>query len=501
MKPLKTVAASLLLVLLACGEKAPPPSTPASVASSAAFPPKPAQNLPPPPYGTSDALARMIDAYAAGYGASWGPGFAPSGYVMVARGGETVYGRAFGVAIPKTGARADENTRFRIGSLTKQFTAVATLKLVSEKKLSLQDPVKKWVPVLPAAFDAVTLRHLLSQTSGIASYTQDEALMAEREKPAQPGRVLKTFIDKPLAFAPGSQFEYSNSNYFLLGLVIERASGVTYERYLVEKVLAPAGLTRTSSVDAPDAPNTAVGRTLDESDQLVETKPIDMSIPFAAGALRSTPHDLVLWDRALSAHTLLDADSEKLRTTPVKSDYAFGVTRATKYGHEVESHNGGIDGFSSYLSRVPDLGLVIVVLMSSDAFDTDKLAAGVLRMTLEGKPQTAPPERKVLPFDFALADAMSGDYAITEESKEALAKLLPAAVLQSVLSATITNDGRKLTMKPNGQGAFTLYFGENGALFTKKSGIVLTPQKDAAGRVVGAALQQGRLTMDYVHKR
>ncbi len=442
----------------------------------------------------------MIDAYAAGFGASWGPGFAPSGYVLVARGGETVYGRAFGVAVPKTGARADENTRFRIGSLTKQFTAVATLKLVSDKKLSLEDPVKKWVPVLPPAFDAVTVRHLCAQTSGIASYTQDEGLMSDRQKPAQPGRVLATFTGKPLAFAPGSEFGYSNSNYFLLGLVIERASGLTYERYLQEKVLAPAGLTRTSTIDAPDAPNTAVGRTLDESDAVVEVKPIDMSIPFAAGALRSTPHDLVLWDRALAGHTLLDVDTEKLRTTPVQSDYAFGVMRQSKFGHDVESHNGGIDGFSSHLSRVPDLGLVIVVLMSSDAFETDKLAAGVLRMALEGKPQVAPTERKVLPFESGLADAISGDYAIVEESKQALAKLLPPAVLESVLTTVITNDGRKVTMKPKGQGAFTLYFGENGALFTKKSGIVVVAQKDAAGKVIGVELQQGRLTIDYIHK-
>jgi CubicO group peptidase (beta-lactamase class C family) len=486
----------------ACGEKAPAPASPATVASSTGpvAPPTPALHLPPPPYGTKEALARMIDAHAAGYGSAWGPGFAPSGYVLVARGGETVYGHAFGVANPKTGARADENTRFRIGSLTKQFTAVAALKLASEKKLSLEDPVKKWVPALPAAFDAVTVRHLLAQTSGIASYTLDSELMAERSKPTQPGRVLKTFTEKPLAFTPGSQFEYSNSNYFLLGLVIERASGLPYERYLQEKVLVPAGMTRTSTVDAPDAPNTAVGRTMDESDQVVETKPIDMSIPFAAGALRSTPHDLVMWDRALAAHSLLDTETETLRTTPVKSDYAFGVMRQNKHGHDVESHNGGIDGFSSHLSRVPDLGLVVVVLMNSDAFETDKLAGSVLRMALEGKAVAPPVERKVLPFDASVADAISGDYAIAPESKQALAKLLPAPVLESVLTTTVTNDGRKVTMKPNGQGAFTLYFGENNVLFTKKSGIAVTAQKDPTGKVTGISLEQGRLTIDYVHK-
>lgn len=501
-----TLAPLALLLLLAavlcgCGDK-PSPASPASAgsASATAVAKKAPTNLPPAPYGDKEALAKLIDGHTAGYGASWGPGFAPSGYVLVARGGETVYGRAFGVANPKTGARADENTRFRIGSLTKQFTAVATLKLVADKKISLDDPAKKWIPVLPPSFDAVTVRHLLAQTSGIASYTQDEALMSERSKPAQPGRVLRTFTEKPLAFAPGSQFEYSNSNYFLLGLVIERASGLTYERYLQEKVLAPAGMTRTSTVDAPDAPNTAVGRTLDESDEVVDVKPIDMSIPFAAGALRSTPHDLVLWDRALAAGTLLPAELEKLRTTPVHSDYAFGVMQKSMLGHVVESHNGGIDGFSSHLSRIPDLGLVIVVLMNSDAFETDKLASNVLRMTLEGRPIAPPLERKVLPFDQAVADSLAGDYAITDVSKQALSKLIPAAVLASVLTTTVTNDGRKLSMKPNGQGTFTLYFGENGALFTKKSGIVVTAQKDAAGKVTGLSLEQGRITIDYVRK-
>jgi len=492
------LSTAVLLAMCACGSAQSPTATP-TVASSA--PAGPAAPLPPPPYGDKDALAKMVDAYASSYGASWGPGFAPSGYILIARGGQTEYGRAFGVANPKTGARADENTRFRIGSLTKQFTAVATLKLAAEKKLTLDDPAKKWIPVLPASFDAVTVRHLLAQTSGIASYTLDEGLMMERDKPAQPGRVLKTFTEKPLAFTPGSQFEYSNSNYFLLGLVIERASGMSYERYLQDKVLAPAGMTRTSTVDAPDAPNTAVGRTLDESDEMVETKPIDMSIPFAAGALRSTPHDLVLWDRALSSHTLLDASMETTRTTPVKSDYAFGVMVKPAFGHAVESHNGGIDGFSSHLSRVPDLGLTIVVLMNSDAFETDKLAGNILRMTLEGKPLPPRKERKVLPFDATIADAFSADYAITDESKAALSKLIPGPVLDSVLTTNITNDGRKVMMKPNGQAAFTLYIGDNGQLFTKKSGITVTATKDAAGKVTGVSLEQGRLTIDYTRKR
>ena len=489
---------AVVVSLGACGSPAatkPPADAPQKVTAPMISRPT---NLPPPPYGTAEKLGAWLDAYAAGYGSEWGPAYEPNGYVVIARGGVPVVARAYGKANPRTGAPADESTRFRIGSLTKQFTAVAILKLDEDKKLSLTDDVRKWVPALPPSFGGITLSHLLTQTTGIASYTQDEALMSARNEPATPGRVLATFTNKPLAFKPGAKFEYSNSNYFLLGLVVERASGVTFERYLQANVLGPAGLTRTSTVDDPGAPDTAVGMTTDSEDNVTEAKPIDMSIPFAAGALRSTAHDLLSWDAALSAHALIDAAHETIRTTPAKDGYACGVLIGEKHGQTVEQHNGGIDGFSSSLARVPALGITVVVLMSSESFATDTFASAVLSMTLEGKPVRPHKERKVMPYDHTIADHLAGDYAISDASKVMLTPMLPKAVLDSVLTTAIVDDGKRVRMKPVGQGTFTLFLGENGVFFTKQSAIEVTPDKDDQGRIPGFGLKQGGLAIDYV---
>ena len=297
-------------------------------------------------------LASWIDAYAGGFGKEWGPAFAPTGYLIVAKDGVPIVSRAYGAANPKTGAAIGPSTQFQLGSVTKQFTAVAVLQLAEKKRVDRTDSISIYVAGLPPEFDAVTLHHLLTHTSGIANYTEDGELMATKDERLPRARVVASFAGKPLAFRPGEKFEYSNSNYFLLGLVIEKASGKTNEEYLQANVLGPANMLRSSTSYDAHTFDAAVGTSVDDYEKVNAVHVWDTPLPFAAGALRSTAIDMLAWDRALTSGKLLNADSERLRTTPGKEDYACGVDVKMESGYRVESHGGRIDGFRSFFARV-----------------------------------------------------------------------------------------------------------------------------------------------------
>lgn len=320
-----------------------------------------------------------------------------SGFVGVARAGQWEVQRGY---------RADESlplptpdTRFRIGSVSKQFTAVAILKLREQGLLELTDPIGKYVPDLSPAVSAARLDHLLSQRSGIADFTSDDTLMSEWMKPHRVSDVLSTFAHVPLRFPPGTVFEYSNTNYFLLGLVVERLTG-DLDGYLREHVFRPAGMTRSSTLAAPRLPNTARGYTAGASGSLAAVPQDDPLLVLGGGMVLSTGNDLLAWHRALERHSVLSASSQAELLTPhvtavpdsLKQElpsfrgYAFGVNVFCSHQREVQSHNGAVAGFTSYFARVPDEGWVIVVLSNSDRFSAPDLGKPLVEMLLTSKP-------------------------------------------------------------------------------------------------------------------
>jgi hypothetical protein len=265
-------------------------------------------------------------------------------------------------------------------------------------------------------------------------------------------------------------------------------------------VFAPAGMKRSSTIDAPTAPNSAVGFGIGEDDELKAVDAIDMSIPFAAGAIRSTPKDLVAWDRALASHALLDEAHEKMRVTPEKEDYAFGVIVEKKYGRALEWHNGGIDGFRTFFARVPDLDAVVALTSCSEELDVDKIGMAVVKMMVEGRPVDPPKERAVAPFDAGAAKALVGEYAITDDSKKSISTMVPKSIVESILTLTIAAENGHMNVKPAGQVRFFAYFDQKGVLFTKRGKVELVPERDAQGAVVKLQLLQGPLKIDYVKK-
>ncbi|MDC0674522.1 serine hydrolase domain-containing protein [Nannocystis radixulma] len=482
------------LVVAACARaSAPPPSPPATAASGTPLP------GPLPPHANAEQLGTWIDAYVSAFGARWGEAYAAQGYLVIAEDGKILFEKAYGEADRARGRVAGLDTRFRIGSLTKQFTSAAILQLAEQGRLRLDDPIRKYLPDYPAAGDAITIHHLLTHTSGIPNYTDDEALMQRRERPMTQAELIASFKDKPLEFEPGSEFEYSNSGYFLLGVIIERVSGERYEDYLQANVLRPAGMTRTSTVDAPDADDTAIGYVASPDETLTRAQPIDMSIPFAAGALRSTARDLLAWDRALAGDTILDETWKERMFTPFKDGYAYGWFVGDEQGKRVVSHAAGIDGFTGYIARVPEAGLVVIALSNNEDFPAARIGRPALSMVLSGEPIPPVEERSVLALDEAVTNGLIGEYVLAPESRKELEAAIPAANLQAIASVAFSTEGGRLFFKAAGQERRELFQGEGGVLFTKTSGVEITadPGDRPNAPAKGVTVAQGELRIRY----
>lgn len=241
------------------------------------------------------------------------------GSVLVARGNEVLFSKGYGSAnlewqIPNTAS-----TKFRLGSVTKQFTAASILLLEERGKLKVDDPVKKYMPDAPAAWDKMTIFHVLTHTAGIPNFTSFPDYRSSEPFETTPEKLIARFRDKALEFQPGERMIYSNSGYVLLGYLIERVSGQTYEKFLQENVFTPLGM-KDSGYDSNSAviARRAAGYSPSPNGP-INAGFIHMSIPFSAGALYSTTEDLLKWEQGLFGGKVLSAASLQKMTTPFKT--------------------------------------------------------------------------------------------------------------------------------------------------------------------------------------
>lgn len=297
-----------------------------------------------------------------------------NGAVLVANRGKVIYQKGVGLADAEWNIPNQPDTRFRIGSVTKQFTAMLILLLADEGRLSLDGTVGDYLPEYPAGPGrAVTIHQLLTHTSGIPSYTGlPDYFPSLSRHPARPLDFLARFDSLPLEFAPGSQWRYDNSGYFLLGVIIERLTRLSYAAALQRRILEPLGLRDTGyDSNAVVLPRRATGYARGfDGDQHAPF--IDMSTPYAAGALYSTVRDLYRWDQALDARRLLSPRGYEAwfapRVPAVFGHYAYGwfVHRVSR-GPGRDSalaiqHGGSINGFGAMNFRVPEDGIAIIYL-------------------------------------------------------------------------------------------------------------------------------------------
>jgi CubicO group peptidase (beta-lactamase class C family) len=289
-----------------------------------------------------------------------------SGVVLVTRKGDIIYKKAFGYADREWKIPNTLETRYEIGSLTKQFTAAAILKLVEQKKLNLEDKLSTWFPDYPKG-DSVTLHMLLSLTSGIVDYTSLPDFAAQCTRPLPKDSVIAMFKNKPYNFSPGTNWNYSNSNYFLLGCIIEKVSGESYPDYLYENVIKKAGLKNTFA-NRFDSILTSRGRGYSKSGKSgwKNADWLSMELAFSAGALISTAPDLYQWQNALFGGKIISGRMVEKMISPNRNNYAYGLFVDSFHKHLRISHGGAIPGFATYLGVFPTENISIIVISNDD---------------------------------------------------------------------------------------------------------------------------------------
>lgn len=312
-----------------------------------------------------------------------------NGSVLVANNGEVIFKNGFGMANMEHGIPNKPDTKHRLGSITKQFTAALILQLVEQGKLELNAPISTCLPNYagPAA-EVVTIHHLLTHTSGIPSYTSFPKFFKDQSRdPYSPKDFVKTFADSTLQFTPGEQFDYSNSGYFLLGHIIEEVTGKTYKQVLQENILDPLDMKETGyDHHATILKNRAAG--YERSANGYANAPyLDMSLPYAAGSLYSTVEDMYKWDRALNTDKVLSEESRKLMFTPQipagNSEYSYGwmidkmPVGKTRDSVNMVGHGGGINGFNTLIVRFPEEDDLIVLLNNTGGTKLNDMAVGI----------------------------------------------------------------------------------------------------------------------------
>lgn len=317
--------------------------------------------------------------------------------VAVIKNGQVVLAKGYGFSDIEKQTKATEQTIYQLGSITKPFTSMATLMLVEEGKLSLDAKLNDTLPGMPAAWSGVTVRHLLSHTSGIKSYT--EVFGAQRVSAGKvftPDEILALVKDVPPAFAPGERYAYCNTGYYLLGLIIEKVSGKPYGQFITERIFKPLQMTSTSLDDYTDArPLRAKGYGAAAGPTALadHTHP---SQPFSAGAVVSTVVDLAKWDAALDARKLLKPATYDLMWTPMTlndgkaSVYALGWQVEPYRTRPRVAHGGNINGFGSYFQRYPEDKITVIALVNQSGAGASAIANGVAELFIPALKENAP---------------------------------------------------------------------------------------------------------------
>lgn len=334
-----------------------------------------------------------------------------TGAVLVAKRGTALFDRAYGLANREWDAPNTPATHFRIGSITKQFTAVAILLLEERGQLELTDLVSAHMRDAPATWSNITLHHLLTHTSGLPNVTNDPEFFLWKSQPATALVMISRFRDLPLDFQAGSRHVYSNSNYIVLGHVVEKLTGQRFADFLRENVLDPLGL-KASGIDSNERilPRRASGY-VRQGDQFLNASYSHMSVPHAAGAMYSTTHDLRRWAEAIFGDQLLTPASRTKLLTPVENGYALGV-RVTRFqGRRIIEHGGNIAGFSSFLRHYPEEGVTVAVLSNMSTRIIDDLGNELAAAALSDDSQAKAPRTPVT-VPAAILEAYCGVYQI-----------------------------------------------------------------------------------------
>jgi CubicO group peptidase (beta-lactamase class C family) len=320
-----------------------------------------------------------------------------NGTVLVAEGGKVIYKKGFGMANAEWDIPNTPDTRFRLGSITKQFTSMLILQLVEQGKIKLDGKLTDYLTdYRKDTGDRVTIHQLLNHTSGIPSYTGLPGFFQDVSRnPYSVSDFVKKYASGDLQFEPGSKFAYNNSGYFLLGAIIEKVTGKPYDQVLKENIFDPLGM-KDTGYDRHDTILKKRATGYEKNLKGLRNSPyLDMSIPYAAGSLYSTVEDLYIWDQALYTDKLISAKSKELMYTPGLQNYAYGwIVAKIPMGENngtknVITHGGGINGFNTLITRLVDDKHLIVMLNNTGGTRLDEMNRAITNI-LYNQPYVSP---------------------------------------------------------------------------------------------------------------
>ena len=397
-----------------------------------------------------------------------------NGAVLIAHGGRPIFREAYGLANYEFNIANTPKTKFRLGSVGKQFTAAAILLLEQRGKLKVTDSVSQYLPDWPKAWNAVTIHHLLSHTGGLPVLTTQalldvSALSNATPKPFRgvrdlfkPGEELQA-----LDFDPGEKFDYSNVGYIVLSMIAEKVSGKSYCDFVSQEIFQPLGMTDTSCEDPATIVTLRASGYLRINDTLTNAPYVDVRYVSGAGSIYSTLDDLLVWDRALESNRLLSPVTTAKLFTPVKNEYSYGWWVQTRFNYKVEWHGGNVSGFVSQITRYPGEQLFIAVLSNvwsgADRSQVRAISNDLAAITL-GEAYEFPRKHRENKIERAAYDALVGTYSKAGQPDDKFA---------------LAREGSKLMMQiPPGRSVFELFAESPTQFFAEGREYFLTVVKD-----------------------
>lgn len=335
--------------------------------------------------GRTDVRAQEIDSMLLKY---FAPG-EPGATVIVSQRGAILFRKAYGLANIEMNMPLRPEMLLRTGSVTKQFTAAAIMLLVEQGRLSVSDEIGKYFPQYPEQARHVTIEHLLTHTSGIRNYTELAHFGAAMTKDVSVDEAIAFFNEVPLQFQPGQRFSYSNSNYFLLGAIIEKVSGMRYPDFMQQQIFQPLQM-QSTVIETSTSPVSSVYGYTQDRNGIANVTRYSMDWPFAAGALRTNVDDLVRWDVAITKEMLLRRESWDRMATEYtlngggRTGYGYGWFMRKLSGSFALEHGGDIGGFSADTWRFPKEELFVAVLTNNDSHEpaADSIAEKIAKILL-----------------------------------------------------------------------------------------------------------------------
>lgn len=390
-----------------------------------------------------------------------------NGAVLVARGNNIIYEKGFGVKNAAQQTNNDTNTLFRIYSVTKTFTATLIFKLIEEKKLSLDDRLSKFFPSFPKG-DSITIEHLLMHKSGIYDYTDGNDMKDQSE-----ATFIRFLSGKPLAFSPGKGWDYTNSGYWLLGYIIQKVAGITYEEAVKRYIFQPCKMYH-SGFDFKTLKNNnkAIGYKVFTAATKVEAQDIDPPGPYAAGAIYSTVGDLYRYYKAQQSFQLISRQSLYKAWTPdtINKHYGYGWQIDNFDGKKAISHAGGGPGFRSNFFFIPQDSICVILLNNTEDINVDVLTHAICDV-LYGKPYKIPVD---IPVDSLILKRYVGHYVFAPN-----------------FSMDVTIEGGKLIAQPVGQPKTVMLAEKENYFYALEHGAFLEFLVNETGACNEAVLHQG----------